>query len=61
MINQFTSNSKFSNNNRFNKQDKRDRQNEFSQSSNEFNVFFFQTYRSVDYFVFAQQKQTYQK
>ena len=61
MINQFAFNSKFNNNNRFNKQDKRDRQNEFSQSSNKFNVFFFQVYRSVDYFVLAQQKQIYQK
>ena len=61
MINQFAFNSKFNNNNRFNKQDKRDRQNEFSQSSNEFNAFFFQAYRFVDYFVFAQQKQVYQK
>ena len=61
MINKFVFNSKFSNSNRFNKQNRRDRQNEFSQSSNEFNVFFFQVYRFVDYFVFAQQKQTYQK
>ena len=61
MTNQFAFNSKFSNNNRFNKQDKRDRQNEFSQSSNEFNAFLFQVYRSIDYFVFAQQKQVYQK
>ena len=61
MTNQFAFNSKFNNNNRSSKQDKRDRQNEFSQSSDEFNAFFFQIYRSVDYFVFAQQKQVYQK
>ena len=61
MISKLVSNSRFSNSNRFNKQNKRDRQNEFSQSSNEFNVFFFQIYRFVDYFVFAQQKQIYQK
>ena len=61
MISKFISSSKSNNSNRFNKQNKRDRQNEFSQSSNEFNVFFFQIYRFVDYFVLAQQKQIYQK
>ena len=61
MINQSAFNSKSNNNNRSNKQDRRDRQNEFSQSSNKFNAFLFQAYRSIDYFVFAQQKQAYQK
>ena len=46
--------------NRLNKQKKRDRQNEFSQSFNESNVFFFQQYQFVDYYVFNQ-KQIYQK
>ena len=54
MINQSVFNSKSNNNNRFNKQDRRDWQNEFFQSSNEFNAFLFQAYRSVDYFVLAQ-------
>ena len=61
MTSQSASSSRSSNNNRSNKQDRRDRQNEFSQSSDEFNAFFFQAYRFVDYFVLAQQKQAYQK
>ena len=61
MTSKLISNSKFNNSNRFNKQNRRDRQNGFSQSSNESNAFFFQVYRFVDYFVFVQQKQIYQK